>query len=38
MTIVTTAPRTTAAGHAYVVPVVREVAPPQSAPTNQGVW
>jgi hypothetical protein len=37
MTILTPTLRHTAAGHAYVVPVVREIAPPKSAPAA-GVW
>ena len=37
MTIIASTPRTRpATGHAYSVPVVREVAPPRSAPS--GDW
>jgi hypothetical protein len=31
MTVVATTSRTRPAGHAYVVPVVREIAPPQGS-------
>jgi len=34
MTAIATTPRRTASIHAYVVPVVREIAPPRSAPTS----
>jgi hypothetical protein len=37
MTVVTRTPRHLPIGHAYVVPVVREVAPPASAPAA-GAW
>ncbi len=37
MTVIATTPRTRPAGHAYVVPVVREIAPPRSAPGGS-VW
>jgi hypothetical protein len=37
MTVIARTHRPTAAGHAYVVPVVREIAPPRSAPTGS-VW
>ncbi len=37
MTVIATTPRTRPASHAYVVPVVREIAPPRSAP-SETVW
>jgi hypothetical protein len=37
MTVVATTPRTRPAGHAYVVPVVREIAPPRSS-ASAGDW
>ncbi len=37
MTVIARTHRPTAAGHAYVVPVVREIPRPSSAPTA-GVW
>ena len=37
MTVVTRSPRQIPAGHAYVVPVVREIVPPRNAPTGS-VW
>jgi hypothetical protein len=37
MTIVATTPRTRPAVHAYVVPVVREIAPPRGA-ASATVW
>jgi hypothetical protein len=38
MTAIATSPRRIAAtSHAYVVPVVREIAPPRSAPASD-IW
>jgi hypothetical protein len=37
MTVISRTPRHLPTGHAYVVPVVREIAPPRSAPAS-GVW
>jgi hypothetical protein len=37
MTVVTRTPRHLRVSHAYVVPVVREIAPPPSAPAA-GAW
>jgi hypothetical protein len=37
MTVLARTPRQLPIGHAYVVPVVREIAPPRSAP-QAGVW
>jgi hypothetical protein len=37
MTVLAPTPRHLPIGHAYVVPVVREIAPPRSAP-QAGVW
>jgi hypothetical protein len=37
MTIIARSPRHLPTGHAYVVPVVREIAPPRSAPSS-GLW
>ena len=34
MTAIATTPRRIATSHAYVVPVVREMTPPRSAPTS----
>ena len=36
MTIIAPTTRPTTAGHAYVVPVVREIAPPQSCAASDG--
>ena len=37
MTVLARTPRRLPIGHAYVVPVVREIAPPRSAPQGS-VW
>ena len=37
MTVVATTPRRIASIHAFVVPVVREIAPPRNAPSAD-VW
>ena len=37
MTIIARTPRHQPTGHAFAVPVVREIAPPRAAPAS-GVW
>jgi hypothetical protein len=37
MTVIARSPRLLPTGHAYTVPVVREIEPPRSAPAS-GVW
>jgi hypothetical protein len=37
MTVIASTPRRLPVAHAFVVPVVREVAPPRSAPAS-GMW